>query len=298
MQRIRQAFEETRGANQTARLVMTGPGVFSVNSRETIKSEVHRLSLISMAIIVALLLLVYRSFTALALGLVPVISGAVAGVAAVSLGFGVVHGITLGFGTALIGEAVDYSIYLFVQSEQGHTDAGDWVTRFWPTVRLGVLTSIFGFASLLLSGFPGLAQLGLYAIAGLVVAALTTRFVLPHLLPVSFRIHDVSAIGRALSGLVERASLLRWLAVLMLVAACTVLVVQRDPLWNNSLSSLSPVPQAEVALDTRLRGDMGGPGHALPGGGDRCRQRVSIAACGAVVSRLAKAGRRWRTHGL
>ncbi len=169
---------------------------------DTIKSQVTRLSIISVALIATLLLLVYRSFTALALGFLPVISGALAGIAAVSLGFGAVHGITLGFGTALIGEAVDYSIYLFVQSEQGGSDQQNWITRFWPTIRLGVLTSIFGFASLLLSGFPGLAQLGLYSIAGLIAAATVTRFVLPHLLPANFRIHDVSAIGPVLSRLV------------------------------------------------------------------------------------------------
>ena len=44
-----------------------------------------------------------------------------------------VHGITLGFGTALIGEAVDYSIYLFVQSEQQGADQQVWIRRFWPT---------------------------------------------------------------------------------------------------------------------------------------------------------------------
>jgi predicted exporter len=38
------------------------------------------------------------------------------GVAAVALGFGAVHGITLGFGITLIGESVDYSIYFFVSS--------------------------------------------------------------------------------------------------------------------------------------------------------------------------------------
>ena len=196
MAAIRQAFDTAPGATPAARLVMTGPGVFSVTSRDTIKSQVSRLSIISVALIATLLLLVYRSFTALALGFLPVISGALAGIAAVSLGFGAVHGITLGFGTALIGEAVDYSIYLFVQSEQGGSDQQNWIKRFWPTVRLGVLTSIFGFASLLLSGFPGLAQLGLYSIAGLIAAATVTRFVLPHLLPANFRIHDVSAIGR------------------------------------------------------------------------------------------------------
>ena len=259
MAAIRQAFDAAPGATPAAKLVMTGPGVFSVTSRDTIKSQVSRLSIISVALIATLLLLVYRSFTALALGFLPVISGALAGIAAVSLGFGAVHGITLGFGTALIGEAVDYSIYLFVQSEQGGADQQNWIKRFWPTIRLGVLTSIFGFASLLLSGFPGLAQLGLYSIAGLIAAATVTRFVLPHLLPANFRIHDVSAIGLVLSRLVQRAAALRWAAAILLLAACAVLVQHRASLWNDKISSLSPVSQADVALDASLRADMGAP---------------------------------------
>lgn len=259
MAAIRQAFDTAPGATPAAKLVMTGPGVFSVTSRDTIKSQVTRLSILSVALIATLLLLVYRSFTALALGFLPVISGALAGVAAVSLGFGAVHGITLGFGTALIGEAVDYSIYLFVQSERGGAGPQSWIKRFWPTIRLGVLTSIFGFASLLLSGFPGLAQLGLYSIAGLIAAAAVTRFVLPHLLPASFRIHDVSAIGMVLAGLVRRAAALRWAAAILLLAACAVLVQHRASLWNDQISSLSPVSQADLALDASLRADMGAP---------------------------------------
>jgi len=259
MAAIRQAFDEAAGASQPARLLMTGPGVFSVTARDTIKSQVSRLSIIGMALIATLLLLVYRSFAALTLGFLPVISGALAGIAAVSLGFGAVHGITLGFGTALIGEAVDYSIYLFVQSEQGAAHQQDWIKRFWPTVRLGVLTSIFGFAALLLSGFPGLAQLGLYSIAGLIAAAAVTRFVLPQLLPGKFRIHDVSPVGRVLAALLQRAAALRWAAALLLLAAVAILFAQRASLWNDQLSSLSPVSAADVALDASLRADLGAP---------------------------------------
>jgi predicted exporter len=254
MAAIRKAFDEAHASG--TRLLMTGPGVFSVNSRETIRSEVTRLSILSIALIAALLLLVYRSFTALMLSFLPIVSGALSGIASVSLAFGTVHGITLGFGTALIGEAVDYSIYLFVQSGQ---DRKDWIRRFWPTVRLGVLTSIFGFAALMFSGFPGLAQLGLYATSGLVTAALVTRFVLPQLMPANFRIRDVSSLGRMLTGLVDRAARLTWPALLLLVAACAILFVHRNDLWNEKISSLSPVSQSDVALDTALRADLGAP---------------------------------------
>lgn len=259
MAAIRKAFDTAPDATPAAHLLMAGPGVFSVTSRETIKEQVTLLSIIGVVLISALLLAVYRSFAALALGFLPVISGAAAGVASVSLGFHVVHGITLGFGTALIGEAVDYSIYLFVQSEQTGPNPASRTIQFWPTIRLGVLTSIFGFASLLLSGFPGLAQLGLYSISGLAAAALVTRFVLPHLLPRSFRVHDVSAVGLHLLHLVERAAGLRWLAALVLLAASIVIVSHSGRLWNNKIASLSPVSQAQVALDTDLRADIGAP---------------------------------------
>ncbi len=259
MSAIQQAFDTAPSITSATKLLMTGPGVFSVTSRDTIKGQVQRLAIISIALITTLLLLVYRSFSALLLGFLPVISGAAAGIASVSLGFGSVHGITLGFGTALIGEAVDYSIYLFVQSDRNKTDTESWGKRFWPTIRLGVLTSIFGFSSLLLSDFPGLAQLGLYSISGLIVAAIVTRFVLPHLLPTNLQIHDISAIGIALFSLVHRAAKLRWAAIFLLIVASIILVQNRSSIWNDKISSLSPVSQADIDLDTSLRAGMGAP---------------------------------------
>jgi predicted exporter len=43
----------------------------------------------------------------------------------------------------------------------------------------------------------------------------------------------------------------------LLAAACVVLVVHRDTLWDDNIASLSPVSKADIALDTRLRADMG-----------------------------------------
>jgi predicted exporter len=240
-----------------AHVLVSGAPVFSVSARATIKGEVERLAIISAVGIVAVLLLAYRSGTALVLGLLPVLSGALAGIAAVALGFGSVHGLTVGFGTTLIGEAVDYSIYYFVQS-QDSTEA-DWRARFWPTIRLGVLTSLCGFASLLFSGFPGLAQLGLYSMSGLVVAAAVTRFVLPRLRPRGFRIRDTSGVGRAFAPLLIALGHLRWVAFALALVALAILFVQRDHIWNTRLADLSPMSPALLQLDQSLRNDLGSP---------------------------------------
>ncbi|MGZ5048641.1 MAG: MMPL family transporter [Usitatibacter sp.] len=260
MEFIEDSFRRaTAGSGEWAMtLVMTGPGVFSVRSRAMIVHDVERLAAVSMAIVAVLLLAVYRSPVALALGLLPVVSGAVAGIAAVSLGFGAVHGITLGFGTTLIGEAVDYSIYLFVQSEgPGGSGGPRWIEGFWPTIRLGVLTSIAGFSALVFSGLPGLAQLGVYSIAGLVAAAAVTRFVLPALLPASLRIRDLSALGARIASGAGRLAWSRWALAVLALAAALVLVIHRDTLWDARLSSLNPIPASEQRLDADLREALG-----------------------------------------
>lgn len=259
---VRAAFAAAKAeisAAQTAQIVLAGPGVFGVSVRERIEKEVTRLSLAGTTLIIVLLLALYRSLPALVLGLLPVASGVLVAVTAVSLGFGTVHGLTLGFGTTLIGEAVDYSIYLFVQSRHAGASRETWATRFWPTIRLGVLTSVFGFGALLFSGFPGLAQLGLYSIAGLTAAALVTRFVLPHLLPANFMVRDISAPGRALVRLAAKAGVLRWPAFAVIALSLVVLAIHRDALWNRELSALSPVSAQDQAMDQSLRADLGAP---------------------------------------
>jgi predicted exporter len=258
---IQNAFERARKAlpeASSARVRMTGPGVFSVQSRASIRDDAWRLSLIATLLVASMLLMLYRSPRVLALGLFPVATGALAGVAAVSLGFGSVHGITLGFGVTLIGEGVDYAIYLFTQIEQNGTPQGT-LRRIWPTLRVGVLTSICGFSAMVFSGFTGLAQLGLFSIAGLIGAVSTTRWVLPHLLPQGFSVHASTRFSSALMAVVRQAPRAR-IALLAAAAAAAVFVTtQRASLWNDSLSSMSPVAKESLALDEQLRRDMGAP---------------------------------------
>jgi len=234
-------------------LRLSGPAVFAVAARAAIVHAAVRASLLGSALIVVLLLGVYRSLPAVLFGLLPVASGVLAGIAAVALRFGTVHGVTLGFGTTLIGESVDYSIYFFLQARL----AADWRGSFWPTIRLGMLTSVCGFASLLPSGFPGLAQLGLYSIAGLLAAAAVTRFVLPELGAGGTATRDLSALGGSLSRALGAVRHPVAGCVVVTAAAALALLLHRGPIWNRELSALSPVPPADRDFDARLRADLG-----------------------------------------
>jgi predicted exporter len=252
----------------TARMQFSGAGVFAVASRESIRSEAAQFSSIGMLLVLGLLWLIYRSVTALALGIIPVATGALAGIASVALGFGVVHAMTLGFGITLIGEAVDYAIYLFVHHSQARASGGpdglaDWNARFsdyfWPTIRLGVLTSVAGFCTLLFSGFLGLAQLGLFTVVGIVIAALVTRYVLPKLLPEHFAIHKPKKLGQFLQTAVGLLTRWRWLAIAVVVASSAYLLHQGKEVWRAQLGSLSPASPELQQRDEQLRSELGAP---------------------------------------
>ena len=259
---------------------MSGPPVLAVASRATIKSQVWRLSAVSAAAIAALLIAVYRSLPVLLLTFVPVASGALAGVAAVALGFPAVHGITLGFGVTLIGESVDYAIYFFTQR------SSDFRRALWPTIRLGVLTSICGFAALLPSAFPGLSQLGLYSIAGLTAAALVTRFVLPAWLPRGLRMRDLSAAGSRLERLCVRLRAARGALLLVAILAAAVLYLHRGALWSRELAALSPIRAADLQRDEELRAAAGAPDTGYIVVAAAAEREATLQAAEAVSARL------------
>ena len=266
LDRIRAAFDDARAAGNasSARLLMTGPGVFSVQTRDTIEADVKRSSVLATLMVAGLLFMVYRSPRVLALSLLPAASGTLAGIAAVSLGFGTVHGITLGFGVTLLGETVDYAIYLFTQTLPG-TPPDRTLPRIWRTLLLGVMTSVVGFGTMLFSSFSGLAQLGLFSITGLLVALCVTRWVLPTLLPADFATERPARMAPVLTALISAAPALRTPLLAVMLLSLGWLFYQGDAVWSGDLSSLSPVAQSDQQLDERLRRDLGAPdvGHLL-----------------------------------
>ena len=276
------------------RLVFSGAPVFAVSSRAQIEREVRFLAITGALTMGVLLWLAFASWQALLVAALPVTAGVLAGIAAVSLGFGGVHGMTLGFGSTLIGEAVDYAIYYLIQARAG-VAAGDppgqgwqrWLRGSWPTVRLGLWTSLCGFAALSFSGFPGLAQLGVFSMAGLVAAALTARFVLPQLMPdgasgVGLRRQLGQACHRALQVLPR----LRWLWWAASGLALLGLVVSPQPLWRGDLAALSPVPASALALDTALRADLSASDGGCMVLVQGANQEAALRGAEAVAKRL------------
>jgi predicted exporter len=286
---IRGAFADVRaqigGAAQDARLLLAGPAVFAVQSRAAMRSDILTASTIASLGIVGLLFAAFRSLRVVGLILLPVASGTLAGVAAVGWIFGSVHGVTLGFGATLMGEAVDYAIYFFGGAAAGGSPRAA-LARIWPTLRLGLVTSVVGFGALLLSGFPGLAQLGLFSCVGLVTALLVTRWVLPELAPPLTE----PPLLRTLAGWIppSRSRSAAWrLGLYALTGVCAIWLGARgSQLWNDELAALSPIPERDQQLDENMRRDLQLPDvrHLVVASADS--EQSALVAAESVGSRL------------
>lgn len=235
--------------------VIGGPGAFAARVRADTRSDATRLSLLGSALILGLLLLVYRAPLAVLLGAMPLAAAVLAGMTAIALCFDTVHGITLAFGVTLLGVALDYPIH-WLSRTQG--DGGAAARAIWPSLRIGLLSTCVAYAALFAAGVQGLAQLAVMTIAGLLAAAAVTRWVLPALLagrtpsiatPVSLDRFAHWQAPRVLVGI----------PALVLLGAAALLISRGDQLWQADIAASSPVSQQLLDQDRRLRSALGVP---------------------------------------
>jgi len=241
-----------------ARLTISGPGWFTVLVNERTRGEADRIGLVSTLGFVLLLLLAYRSLPSLLLAGLPVLSGGLAGIAALALLFGSAHGITLAFGFTLLGVAQEYPIRVLSHRRAGE-DALASVRALWPLLATAIVSAAIAYLAFFASGVTGLQQLAVFTIAGLLAAGLSTRYLLPRVLPARFRdVADHAWLARAVHAL-DVLPRPRWLPWLLALLGLAVLWRAPGPMWENDLAALTPVPQELLLRDAKLRGELGAP---------------------------------------
>ncbi|MDZ7668569.1 MAG: MMPL family transporter [Gammaproteobacteria bacterium] len=221
-----------------------GAGAYGLALQGDVRRESTWFSIAAAAALTVLLWVAYRGPAAVLLASLPLLAGAVAGLAVLALLFPRVHGITLAFGFTLMGVTVDYGLHVLSHVRLGGRRA---LTLVWPTLLLSAASSALAFLAFALSGSRGLVQLGVFSAAGIVAAAFAAWLLLPRL---AGHLIVGSIHGRA-SGRLE-VGLRYWPALLAMAVGGALLAVQED-VWNDDLSSLTPVPAATLAVDRQLR---------------------------------------------
>ncbi len=240
--------------NKNIKIKLTGPPVFAVYSKSAIQKTSQFISLISSIGIVILIYFSYRSFRRVFLISIPLLSGILSGTSVVLLLFGQIHAITLAFGITILGIAIDYPIHLY--SHGGTRSAAKQIRR---TLALSAITTSIGFIALLLSGFDGLQQMGVFAIFGVITAAFVTHWVLPEFesreiyLQALYDVHVKNIIL-----ILNKIKVIDAFKVLTLISIIFFLFNYPN-LWEKGIKKISPVPEQLINLDEQIRSRINAP---------------------------------------
>lgn len=167
-QKVRQAGVEIR---RSGMLLHAAAGARQANS------EISTIGLGSLLGIVIVVLLAFRRLKSLLLMLLPVAVGCAVASAVTLLIFERVHLITFAFGAGLVGVAIDYALHFLC--ERRVTDSGFVLKKILPGLGLGLFSSVIAYAAMALTPFPGLRQMAVFSVVGLVAAWLTVVLWLP-----------------------------------------------------------------------------------------------------------------------
>jgi predicted exporter len=252
---IRSAFAQAGPG--PARLLISGPAVFAHDAAHAIHRDVRLISVTSALLVAALLIWRFRSPLVVAAIAVPLLLSVGAAVLVVQFAFGFVHAIALGFGMTLLGVTVDYPVLLIGHRKRGEQTPATW-RRIGAAFSLAVTTASLGLLGMLFSGLPGLSQIGLFSIAGVLAAATATRWLLPPLIAAA-DLAPVSAGDPARTLQIEALRGWRLWGLLPIAAAVVYLVAVRGPRFETDLANLSPVPQRARTLDADLRAELSVP---------------------------------------
>ncbi|MBE1159932.1 MMPL family transporter [Dyella acidiphila] len=184
-QRALHALDQTEHTVEQAQpgtqILRTGALFYAAAARAGAERDVHRVGFISTLGIALLLLGVFRSPGPLLLAFLSTAIGVIAATTVSVLIFGQIYLLTVVFGAALLGEAVDYSIqYLAARANAGSAwEPRQGLRQVRAALLLALGTSLLGYALLGLVPFPALRQMACFAMTGMAVACLSVFALLP-----------------------------------------------------------------------------------------------------------------------
>lgn len=249
---IRARFDDlNQAAGRAFRLSMAGVPVFSVATRDEISRDVALVSTASSLCVVLVFLLLFRSFAALHWLLLLQGGAFVVGILATQLIFQQVHSLTLALGASLIGICVDYPIHIMAHSAKHRTSPLANARLLWPSLLMGGLTTVIGYAAMGFSGFPGFEQIAVFALFSIAASLGLTRWLLPALLDrTALHIADLPGIAGWVAFCGRRRTLL-----LSLIGFAAVLAVFSLPQlrWMDDMQKLTINMDAIKQQDATVR---------------------------------------------
>lgn len=170
--------------------------------------EISTFGTIEAVCVILLLWAILGAIRPLLLAMLTLTLAVIAAFTVVHFVFGEVHILALVFGSSLIGSVIDYSIHFFADRFR---DPARWspltaVNHVGPAILLGLTTTLIGYLVLAFVPFPGLRQIAVFCMVGLIVGCGCVLCMYPLFVRLKRRPPQV---GPRLGSAIDRG-LLRW----------------------------------------------------------------------------------------
>ena len=162
-----------------AELLSAGMPLHGAHAAARAQWEMRVIGGLSLLAVVLLVLAVFRSGRPLLLTLTSTATGLLLALSVCSWLFERLHLITLVVGASLIGVTVDYAFHYFATAANRPDSPHTALARVGPAISLGLLTTALAYAALLAAPFPGLRQMAVFSICGLLGAWCTVLCLFP-----------------------------------------------------------------------------------------------------------------------
>ena len=179
LERARQA---ALSAAPGVEVLVVGVPIYAAAAANQAQREVHTIGIGSLCGIVLLTLIAFSAIRPRILVTLSIAIGLICALSLSSLLFTRLHLITLVFGASLVGVAENYGTNYF-SNRLGWPEDQRWaiLRRQSPSMWLAMLTTAIGYLLLALAPFPGLRQIALFSVVGLLSAFITVQLWFPFL---------------------------------------------------------------------------------------------------------------------
>ncbi|WP_424246125.1 putative exporter [Elusimicrobium posterum] len=156
-----------------------GAARYTQENNDIIQKDVRNVLILSVVLMLGIFLIFFRDRRALFVYIVPVLVLIPAAVLTFLI-FGSISGITIGFGSVLMGLAVDYSVYIYFAIKSAKAQNKNSVIRaMFKPIILSASTSIISFVVIYFCSIELFRQISVFATSGLIYALFLAFVVAP-----------------------------------------------------------------------------------------------------------------------
>lgn len=218
-----------------------GPSLIAVANAKQIKTDIITTIIVSLAALMLILILFYRKLLIPIIIFIPTIFGVITAIACLYFIRQTISAISLSVGAVLLGVTIDYSLHILTHYKNNSDFRSVYKDITMPLIMSSSTTAV-AFLCLLFVNSEALKDLGIFAAISVIVSALFSLLIIPHLYKPKENLSDQK------ENIVDKIASFSFENNRFLIGITTFIIVISfftfgNVTFNNNLSELNFIPE-------------------------------------------------------